>query len=72
MLKSLMKYNRERNTTIVIVSSELEELRALCDRIAIVSEGKIAGILDASAASVDFGILMSGISNDGKKVSVSG
>lgn len=72
VLRSLMKYNRERNTTIVIVSSELEELRALCDRIAIISEGKIAGILDASAASVDFGILMSGISNDGKKVSVSG
>ena len=38
--------------------SELEELRMTCDRIAIVSGGKISGILPASASSEDFGALM--------------
>lgn len=61
VLDALRRYNEENNTTIVMVSSELEELRSICDRIAIVSEGKIAGILPAKASVTDFGLLMSGI-----------
>ena len=53
-----MKLNREKGVTIVMTSSELEELRQVCDRIAIVSGGKIAGILPASDSSEDFGMLM--------------
>lgn len=60
VLESLRKYNRELGTTIVIISSELEELRAICDRIAIVTDGKIEGILKASKPSEDFGLLMIG------------
>ena len=41
-----------------MISSELEELRSICDRIAIVTDGKIAGILPASRASHEFGLLM--------------
>ena len=37
---------------------ELEELRTTCDRIAIVSGGKIAGILPATESSEEFGMLM--------------
>ena len=37
VLEALKKFNRESNVTIVMVSSELEELRQSCDRIAIVS-----------------------------------
>ena len=47
-----------RNDTVVVISSELEELRQTCDRIAIVSGGKIAGILPASKSSEEFGALM--------------
>lgn len=60
VLESLRKYNRELGTTIVIISSELEELRAICDRIAIVTDGKIEGVLKASRPSEDFGLLMVG------------
>jgi simple sugar transport system ATP-binding protein len=60
VLESLRKYNRELGTTIIIISSELEELRAICDRIAIVTDGKIEGILEASKPSEDFGLLMIG------------
>ena len=41
-----------------MVSSELEELRAVCDRIAIVTDGRISGILPADRKSADFGLLM--------------
>jgi len=61
VLETLKEYNRERNTTIVVTSSEIEELRSICDRIAIINEGKLAGILPASAGILEFGKLMSGI-----------
>lgn len=63
VLDALRHYNEENNTTIVMISSELEELRAICSRIAIVSEGKISGILLSTAKSADFGLLMSGLSH---------
>ena len=43
-----------------MVSSELQELRSICDRIAIVAEGKIVDILTADASDVAFGLAMSG------------
>ncbi len=58
VLEALKRLNREKGVTIVMISSELEELRATCDRIAIVSGGKVAGILPASSASEEFGMLM--------------
>ena len=58
VLDALKKFNRENGVTIVIVSSELEELRSSCDRIAIVSGGKIAGILPANSSLEDLGALM--------------
>ncbi|BBE30848.1 sugar ABC transporter ATP-binding protein [Tepiditoga spiralis] len=60
VLDTLKEYNEKYGTTIVISSSELEELRSVSDRIAIVSEGKIAGILPAKTDSVEFGKLMLG------------
>jgi simple sugar transport system ATP-binding protein len=60
VLDTLHRYNREYGTTIVMVSSELEELRSICDRIAIVDEGRIAGILKPTADLAEFGLLMSG------------
>lgn len=64
VLDTLKKHNREYGTTIVMVSSELEELRSVCDRIAIVYEGRIEGILPHTARIEDFGILMAGASDD--------
>ena len=58
VLDALKKFNRESGVTVVMISSELEELRQICDRIAIVSGGKIAGIRPASDPSEEFGLLM--------------
>ncbi|QQO10407.1 sugar ABC transporter ATP-binding protein [Breznakiella homolactica] len=60
VLDTLRHQNRNEGTTIVMVSSELEELRSICDRIAIVDEGRIAGIRTAGTAAAEFGLLMSG------------
>ena len=60
VLDALREYNKENGTTIIITSSELEELRSVCGRVAIVDEGKIAGILPASSPAEDFGMLMTG------------
>ncbi len=60
VLDTLREYNRENGTTIIITSSELEELRSVCNRVAIVDEGRIAGILPASSPAEEFGMLMMG------------
>jgi simple sugar transport system ATP-binding protein len=60
VLDALRKYNKENGTTIVVISSELEELRSISDRIAIVCEGTIFGILPPDTDVAEFGLLMSG------------
>jgi simple sugar transport system ATP-binding protein len=60
VLDTLRHHNEEYGTTIVVTSSELEELRSVCDRVAIVGEGRIAGILPAATPAEEFGILMMG------------
>ena len=46
--------------TIVMTSSELGELRSISDRIAIVYDGKLEGILAPTDSDVDFGLMMAG------------
>ena len=64
VLDTLKKYNRELGMTIVMISSELEELRSICDRIAIIDKGTVIGIKPASASSEEFGYLMLGTSEE--------
>ena len=60
ILDLLYKLSSESGMTIVMTSSELAELRSICDRIAIICEGKLAGILKPDASATDFGLMMSG------------
>ena len=61
VLETLVRLNRELGMTVVIVSSELQELKSVSDRIAIVSEGKLVDILSPQAPDADYGLAMSGI-----------
>ena len=72
VLETLKKYNKEYGTTIVMVSSELEELRSICGRIAIVYEGRIEGILPHTAPLSEFGILMAGAEGERSTTSAEG
>lgn len=60
VLDLLKKLNEEQGLTIVMTSSELAELRSICDRIVIVCEGKVEGILPPDASNTEFGLMMSG------------
>lgn len=56
VLETLVRLNRELGMTVVIVSSELQELKSVSDRIAIVSEGKLVDILSPQAPDADYGL----------------
>lgn len=60
ILQYLVKLNREKGVTIVMTSSELNELRMVCDRIAIITDGRVEGILPPDAPGSQFGLMMSG------------
>ena len=64
VLDILKEYNATKGTTIIITSSEIEELRSVCDRIAIINEGKVAGILSPKADILEFGKMMVGIKEE--------
>jgi len=64
ILEHLSKLRKEQGLTIIMVSSELGELRSICDRIAIVTDGKVAEILSPDATDADYGLAMSGVSKD--------
>ena len=61
VLDLLKRLNQEMGMTIVMTSSELAELRSICDNIAIVCDGKVAGILKPTDSDTKFGLMMSGI-----------
>jgi len=62
ILGHLARLRAEEGLTVVMVSSELAELRSLCDRVAIVSDGRIARILPPDAPDAEFGLAMSAAS----------
>lgn len=65
VLETLTKLNRETGMTVVMVSSELVELRSICDRIAIIAGGKVSSILGADASDAEFGLAMTGSKEKG-------
>jgi len=57
---------RDRGVAVVIVSSELDEIYALSDRIAVMYEGEIVGICQPDIPEQELGLLMAGAtSGDG-------
>jgi ABC-type uncharacterized transport system ATPase subunit len=52
----------ERGKAILLISAELEELMNLADRIAVMFEGRIVGILDAASVTQEkLGLMISGV-----------
>ena len=60
ILEFLIKINRELGTTIIIASSELGELKRVCDRILVLYEGKMKAILSPQSSELDFALAFSG------------
>ncbi len=56
---------RDEGTAVLLVSSELDEILALSDRIAVMYRGQIMDIVPAAQASKEYlGLLMAGIQPD--------
>jgi simple sugar transport system ATP-binding protein len=60
VLEILRALNRERGVSLLVTSSELSELRAICDRIAIIYHGRIVAMLAPDASDEAFGLAMAG------------
>ena len=60
VLEILVKLNREDGVTLIVTSSELAELRSLCDRILLVYRGRVAAVLPPDAPDAAFGLAMAG------------
>jgi simple sugar transport system ATP-binding protein len=52
---------RDQGTAVIIVSSELDEIYALADRIAVMYEGKITGFRPPDVPVTELGLLMAGV-----------
>lgn len=60
-IQKLLLEQREAGTAVLLVSEELEELLTLSDRIAVIYEGEIMGIVDAEDADIgEIGLMMTG------------
>jgi simple sugar transport system ATP-binding protein len=51
---------RDHGVAVIIVSSELDEIYALADRIAVMYEGRITGFRDPDVPAAELGRLMAG------------
>lgn len=61
----LILKQREQGAAVLLISEDLEEIFKLSDRIAVIYEGKIAGILSTSDTNIEeVGLLMTGIKKD--------
>lgn len=52
---------RNRGRAVLLISTELDEVRALSDRILVIYEGQIMGEFDSSASDEELGLLMAGV-----------
>lgn len=65
-IQRLLLEQREKGTAILLISEELEELLSLSDRIAVIYEGKIMGMVEAAGADInEIGLMMTGTRQDG-------
>jgi simple sugar transport system ATP-binding protein len=51
---------KEAGTAILLVSADLDEIRALADRVLVIEGGRIAGVLGPTASERELGLLMGG------------
>jgi simple sugar transport system ATP-binding protein len=53
---------REKGTAILLISEDLDEVMALSDRIAVIYEGSIMGVVDGDVATPEqLGLMMAGV-----------
>jgi simple sugar transport system ATP-binding protein len=51
---------RENGVTVLLISTDLEEVRKLADRIFVIYEGEIVGQADSTSDVEEIGLMMAG------------
>lgn len=60
-VRNLLLEQRENGAAILLISEDLDELLALSDRVAVMYEGEIMGIVPAEGADIEeIGLMMAG------------
>jgi simple sugar transport system ATP-binding protein len=60
-VRSTLLEQRDKGAAILLISEDLEEITQLSDRIIVLYEGKIMGIVDAATVSLGtIGLMMAG------------
>ena len=58
---------REAGAAVLLISTELDEILRVCDRVAVLYEGQIVGVMEAGTADVNhLGLLMAGKTADAR------
>lgn len=61
-IHSRLLEQRQAGTATLLISEDLDEIRALCDRVAVIYEGRIVGMVDRRAATAEeIGLMMAGV-----------
>ncbi|MFQ5857275.1 MAG: ABC transporter ATP-binding protein [Anaerolineae bacterium] len=64
-VRSKLLEQRNRGVAVLLLSEDLDEVLTLSDRIAVMYEGRIAGVLSADEADVErLGLMMSGVGEE--------
>ncbi|ABP53285.1 ABC transporter related [Salinispora tropica CNB-440] len=71
-IHSRVIHERDAGTAVLLVSSELDEVIGLADRIAVMCRGQIIGIVGPDAPREEIGLRMSGISPDTAEAGANG
>ena len=66
----LLMTQREQGTAILMISEDLEEIFKVADRVAVLFEGKLMGILPVEEAELEeIGLMMAGVKRAGEQAS---
>jgi ABC-type uncharacterized transport system ATPase subunit len=63
-IHSRIIHERDRGTAVLVVSSELDEVVGLADRIAVMYRGRILAVVSPDTPREEIGLLMAGITGD--------
>ncbi|MBA2273792.1 MAG: ABC transporter ATP-binding protein [Actinobacteria bacterium] len=64
-IRRLLLEQRDAGVAVLLVSEDLDELLSLCDRIAVMYEGKVMGVVGAAGADREqIGLMMAGTASD--------
>lgn len=68
-VRQVLLVQRERGAATLLISEDLEEIMTLSDRILVLFNGEVMGILDAESADIEeIGLMMAGTRNKGEEL----